>query len=199
MDNKTQIARELASSRVGLQRGELVARLKDIPAGSIDSTLSYMQTTGHVDKRSLNGKFYRYSLTAQGRAAYSTLNDDEPLIVDIDGPVTDHEPTQDDDDPVIVDNDAPENPQQQAAQTEELSQIQLRFAELKFDTADTLDRALYGLVKVIKDAATLPAIERKAEKLALLETMENDVCFSGKVRALLSYIRQDIAALDDAA
>jgi DNA-binding HxlR family transcriptional regulator len=191
MDNKTQIARELASSRVGLQRGELVARLKDIPAGSIDSTLSYMQTNGHVEKR-ISGQYYRYSLTTQGRAAYSTLNDDEPLIIDTDAPVTDQDPIKDDDDPVIVDLDQETTFAEQPAMRQQT-------AILAFDIDDTLDRALYGLVKVIKDAATVPAIQRKAEKLALLETMENDVCFSGKVRALLSYIREDIAALDDAA
>ena len=71
-------------------------------------------------------------------------------------------------------------------------------AFLKFDITDTLDRALYGLVKLIRDVAgQQPVIERKAEKMALLERMENNDLLPGNVRALLGYIRQDIEQLED--
>lgn len=74
MNNKTRVAKELASSRVGLQRAELIVRLQ-MPEGSIDSSIQQLIAAGHVE-RTRSGTFYRYCMTTLGRAAYSVINDE---------------------------------------------------------------------------------------------------------------------------
>ncbi len=87
------------------------------------------------------------------------------------------------------------------ASPNELDAISEQIIIVKFDTSDYLDRSLLAMVNMIRTASEddIPAIERKAEKLALLEKMENNDLLPGNTRALLGYIRQDIERLGDAA
>lgn len=87
------------------------------------------------------------------------------------------------------------------ASPNELDAISEQIAIVKFDTSDDLDRYLLTTVNMIREAYSQNAlaIERKSEKIALLEKMENNDLLPGNTRALLGYIRQDIEQLGDAA
>lgn len=211
------IAKQLADSNVGLFRGQLVDRIsgdmfKNDP-DYISAALNVMLNDGHVEKSARQGMSgSRWSLTPKGRAAYLVLHDtdetdDATPVDELHG--EDLSPEQVDQklaelskgaaaEEPITDDDCSNSAAPYPYTAEHMQQTDS--AVLHFDTRETLDRALYGLVKLIRDAAEQPAasIERKPEKIALLERLENNDLFPGNVRALLSYIRRDIEQLDEA-
>ncbi|WP_367154686.1 hypothetical protein [Methylomonas sp. HYX-M1] len=202
----------------------------DLTAGNIEKvsqTLNVMLNESHVEKSARQGvDGSRWSLTPKGRAAYSALNDDEQddrgytnrLLSDAMAAPADElhgadlSPEQVDKKLAElsegIDDERDYTFPEHLQHPDSFSDLTLEFLDsqkitktfLQFDVTDTLDRALYGLVKLIRDTAEQPpvAIERKTEKLVLLERLENNDLFPGNVRALLSYIRRDIEQLDEA-
>lgn len=212
MTLENAIARRLCISNVGLFRKQIFDQIdRTLTLGNIERVsvaLNGMKVAGHVEKSTrIGAEGSRWSITPKGRAAYSVMHDDE--LQDDD---TSTQPTEEG--PILPagaiametdeerDDYLPEHLQGQESAPdptlEFLDNQKINSAFLKFDITDTLDRALYGLVKLIRDEAqqSAPAIERKAEKLALLERMENNDLLPGNVRALLGYIRMDLEQLE---
>ncbi len=215
------IAKHLADSNVGLFRSQLYAKIGSAAVdGNIDKishALNAMLREGHVDKSARHGvEGSRWSLTPKGRAAYSVLNNETDDTTDDELHGEDLSPEQvaqklaelsegtvrkvntniDDE----RDDYLPEHLQHQSnapdPTLEFLDDRNINTAFLRFDTTDTLDRALYGLVKLIRDAAEQSTIERKAEKIQLLERLENNDLLPGDVRSMLFGIRMDLQQLE---
>jgi DNA-binding MarR family transcriptional regulator len=191
MDTKSLIARELATSQVGLLRAEILVRLKthNIPDGTIDSQISNMTTAGYIVK-SRSGAYYRYSLTAKGRAAFSTINDDDATAQTKEQYWTEQELD------VIRDIDAFSTSAVHLNTTDTTAPV-----TLQFNQNDVLDKALFGLVTLIRDVATQQpdevTISNKADAIALLESMEASSFINGPHRATFARIRQAVQQLEE--
>lgn len=179
MDTKTRIARELASSRVGLQRAELIARLMDIPTGTVDSNLNKMLVSGYVIKTS-TVKFYRYSLTPQGRAAYSQIHDDadNELVVS-----SRSEPTT--------------NPSEKIPAQENDGSMLLGNTPL--DPDRSIDAAIIGLVNAIRDYSTAPTVTDRQGVYQLLDVIVASPLYSDYYHGIATQIKHIIEQLEDAA
>lgn len=70
---------------------------------------------------------------------------------------------------------------------------------LLLDPTYEIDALMIALYQRVSELQLPHSIERKAEKVALLERLENNDLFPGNVRALLAYIRADIQLMEDAA
>ena len=179
------IAKQLSDSNVGLFRAQLAqkidATLFDGNPDKISSALNTMLKAGYIDKSARQGlDGCRWSLTPRGRAAYSVLHDDSvsELAKPIgELPIKPYPPS------LITAMETADNVHGKTEQP------------MTLDPAYEIDAILIGLIHAIhKNAA--PMIERKAEKIALLERLENDDIFPGDLRALLGFIRMDLQQLD---
>jgi hypothetical protein len=231
MTLREHIAKALMKSRTGLTRQDLINKLDwiDSPnlAKAISDNLFHLKTANHVD--SLDK---RWSITPKGRAYYSDLNDDETedqtqstKADPIPSVSVDHRTesdranyqqiqTADNNeslvlDPIQTQESAPKTAVDlektiEPIQADEMAHAAITSTDavLKFNTAETLDRALYGLVKLIRDVATqqpeVIAIEDKQEAIDLMESLEHNTLFSIKHRETFANIRAAVALMEDA-
>ena len=182
------IAKQLADSHVGLFRAQLRSKispaLHEGDANKISTALNAMLKAGHVSKSARVGlEGSRWSLTPQGRAAYSALHDDGTDQIAYATTAPDTELPTNAYPPAL-----PEAPQQE---TDTAGQ------SLLLDPAYEIDAAIIALVNKIHAIAG-PTVERKAEKLQLLECLENMPLLSNESRALLFGIRMDLDKLETA-
>jgi DNA-binding HxlR family transcriptional regulator len=193
------IAKQLANSNVGLFRIQLFDKIdstltnKNIEA--ISRTLNAMKTDGHVSKSATQGaNGCRWSLTPKGRASYSELNADH------DQP-TAETPEKNRADITIQDDQADEKQLDTATDISPEPSRNTRQI-MQFDLSDTLDRALYGMVKLIRDAASHEqqpiVIDNKADAMELLESMEKNPIINGPHRATFYRIRQAVNQMENA-
>lgn len=194
------IAKQLAGSNVGFFRKQLFDKIDNsLCDGKIDkisSVLNSMLDDGHVQKSpciGLDGS--RWSLTPRGRASYSQLNEEQEQSIERHSEKTiapaDESPLSDETPAVILSID--EN-------DDEWENRPDKTALINFNLTDTLDRALYGLVKLIRDVAHEEpepiCIEHKESALELLETMETNELINGSCRATFARIRQAVEQMD---
>ncbi|WAR44207.1 hypothetical protein [Methylomonas rapida] len=187
---QSAIARKLSESPIGLFRSQLLEKipqeLSNNDAEKISRSLNAMLNAGHVSKGARQGMDgCRWTITPQGRAAYSVLHDDA-------------------DDPAADDNAVIEPPAELPIKTYPPAMLETLQQEtapagqsLLLDPAYEIDAAIIALVNKIHAIAG-PMIERKAEKLQLLERMENNDLLPGDVKSLLFGIRMDLEKLEAA-
>ncbi len=193
------IAKQLANSNVGLFRIQLLDKIdstltnKNIEA--ISRTLNAMKTDEHVSKSANQGPIgCRWSLTPKGRASYSELNadHDQPTAETLEKNRADITIQDDQADEKQLDT-ATDISQEPSRNTRQLMQ---------FDLSDTLDRALYGMVKLIRDAASQEqqpiVIDNKADAMELLESMETNPIINGPHRETFARIRQAVNQMENA-
>ena len=232
MTLRENIAKLLMQSRTGMTRKDLITTLDvSLYENSVDrisDQLYRLKKAGHAIQSAGAVHYARWEITPQGRAYYSILNDDdetEAQTLPAASIPVDHRqsaqptPAQDipqkmaghlDADTVEIQKDAAESMewQKNAAaieiQMQEMAHAAINNTDavLKFNTSETLDRALYGLVKLIRDVATqqpeVIAIEDKQEAIDLMESLEHNTLFSIKHRETFAKIRAAVALMEDA-
>jgi hypothetical protein len=190
------IAKQLADSNVGLFRAQLRSKispaLHEGDANKISSALNAMLKAGHVSKSARMGMDgSRWSLTPQGRAAYSVLHYDasEPASSN----AQNSDSTEIDTMPTIKETEPADTTE--TIQTAATGKTDPAGQALLLDPAYEIDAAIIALVNKIHAIAG-PTIERKTEKLQLLESLENTPLIANDARVLLFGIRMDIQQLE---
>lgn len=206
------------------------SRLHNDDANRISDQLFHLKKANHAEK-SGNEHGARWSITPQGRSYYSDLNDEadetdakqtpSSLSSDpgMDSPQQDHAladvqtveagadaaDIQDDNDEQL---ETQENGPLLMSIDDQMSKAHDNTEApytnyLAFNTTDNmLDKALFGLVKLIRDVATqqpeIIAIEDKQEAIDLMESLEHNTLFSIKHRETFAKIRVAVALMEDA-
>jgi hypothetical protein len=228
MTLKKHIAKMLMHSRIGMTRKELASAIDvTIYENNIDrisDQLFRLKKAGHVDGSFTNG---RWSITPQGRAYYSDLNDDEtdnqtqpinpkpilqpvPLALDS-GQESETEASEDlpKNDPISLVVLAaiqepilqPENDTQttQTQNAEPIQDHEMAHAPLTYDPFGDIYNQLQTAQDMLKRIPTAPRIQHKQEKLATLRLVQQTIgLFNCDVEDILQQIYQDLDQMEAA-